>query len=123
MWTDLPLIVLVDEGSASASEIVSGALQDNDRAEVVGATTFGTGTVLGEYALEDGSALRIGTVEWLTPDGRRIWHEGIEPDVAVARATEALPTLPVDVRDLAPAKVASTVDAQLERALELIEAD
>ena len=115
--------MLVDEGSASASEIVSGALQDNDRAEVVGATTFGTGTVLGEYALEDGSALRIGTVEWLTPDGRRIWHEGIEPDVAVARAAEALPTLPADVRDLTPAKVASTVDAQLERALELIEAD
>ena len=82
---------------------------------VVGATTFGTGTVLGEYALEDGSALRIGTVEWLTPDGRRIWHEGIEPDVAVARATEALPTLPSDVRDLAPARVASTVDAQLKK--------
>jgi carboxyl-terminal processing protease len=122
-WTDLPLIVLVDEGSASASEIVAGALQDNDRAEVVGATTFGTGTVLGEYALEDGSALRIGTVEWLTPDGRRIWHEGIEPDVTVARATEALPTLPDDVRDIAPARVASTVDAQLERALELIKAD
>ena len=101
MWTDLPLIVLVDEGSASASEIVAGALQDNDRAKVVGATTFGTGTVLGEYPLEDGSALRIGTVEWLTPDGRRIWHEGIEPDVTVARATEALPTLPDDVRNLA----------------------
>ena len=57
------------------------------------------------------------------PDGRRIWHEGIEPDVAVARAAEALPTLPDDLRDLAPARVASTVDAQLERALELIEAD
>ena len=123
VWTDLPLIVLVDEGSASASEIVAGALQDNDRAKVVGATTFGTGTVLGEYPLEDGSALRIGTVEWLTPNGRRIWHEGIEPDVAVARATEVLPTLPDDVRNLKPARVASTVDAQLERALELIKKD
>ena len=56
-------------GQRVRAEIVSGALQDNDCAEVVGATTFGTGTVLGEYALEDGSALRIGTVEWLTPTG------------------------------------------------------
>jgi carboxyl-terminal processing protease len=122
-WTDLPLIVLVDEGSASSSEIVAGALQDNDRAQVVGATTFGTGTVLGEFALEDGSALRIGTVEWLTPDGRRIWHEGIEPDVPVARAAETLPTLPDDLRDIAATRVKTVADAQLDRALELIEAD
>ena len=119
-WTDLPVLVIVDEGSASSSEIVAGALQDNDRAQVVGATTFGTGTVLGEYALEDGSALRIGTVEWLTPDGRRIWHEGIEPDVAVSRAAESLPTLPDDLRGAAPARVNSIADAQLERALELV---
>ena len=92
-------------------------------AKVVGATTFGTGTVLGEYALEDGSALRIGTVEWLTPDGRRIWHEGIEPDVAVARATETLPTLPDDLRNVTAARVKTVADAQVERALELIAAD
>jgi carboxyl-terminal processing protease len=122
-WTDLPIVVLVDEGSASSSEIVSGALQDNDRAEVVGATTFGTGTVLGEFALEDGSALRIGTVEWLTPDGRRIWHEGIEPNVPVARAAEMLPTVPDELRDVAPARVKTVADAQLERALELVAAE
>ena len=122
-WTDLPVIVLVDEGSASSSEIVAGALQDNDRAKVVGSTTFGTGTVLGEFALEDGSALRIGTVEWLTPDGRRIWHEGIEPDVAVARAAETLPTLPDDLRTVKPAGVKAVADAQLERALQLVAED
>ena len=60
-----------------------GALQDAGRATIVGETTFGTGTVLGEFELSDGSALRVGTVEWLTPEGRRIWHEGIAPDVAV----------------------------------------
>jgi carboxyl-terminal processing protease len=122
-WTDLPVVVLVDEGSASSSEIVAGALQDNGRAQVLGATTFGTGTVLGEYALEDGSALRIGTVEWLTPDGRRIWHEGIEPDMAVDRATETLPTLPDDLRDVAPGRVTTVADGQLERALELVAAE
>ena len=122
-WTDLPVIVLVDQGSASSSEIVAGALQDNDRAKVVGATTFGTGTVLGEYALADGSALRIGTVEWLTPDGRRIWHEGIEPDVAVDRASETLPTLPDDLRGVAAARVKTVADPQVERALQLIAKD
>jgi carboxyl-terminal processing protease len=84
----------------------------------MGATTFGTGTVLGEFALSDGSALRIGTVEWLTPDGRRIWHEGIEPDIAVQRATDALPTIPDDLRTLAPNAVSGAVDAQVARAIE-----
>jgi carboxyl-terminal processing protease len=109
----------VDQGSASSSEIVSGALQDHDRATVVGMTTFGTGTVLGEFGLSDGSALRIGTVEWLTPDGRRIWHEGIEPDVEIERPTEVLPTIPDDLRDVASSRVTAIADPQLERALEI----
>ena len=118
VWTDLPLIVLVDEGSASAVGDRVGRLQDNDRGGARRSAPDGPRRIRARGRF--GAA--IGTVEWLTPDGRRIWHEGIEPDVAVARATEALPTLPDDVRDLAPARVASTVDAQLGRALELIEA-
>ena len=86
--TDLPLVVLVDGGTASSSEIVSGALQDAGRAQIVGVKTYGTGTVLGEFPLSDGSALRVGTVEWLTPKGRQIWHEGITPDVVVERASD-----------------------------------
>ena len=102
--TDLPLTVLVDGDTASSSEIVSGALQDAERAKIVGETTFGTGTVLGEFALSDGSALRIGTVEWLTPKGRRIWHEGIAPDVSVALPDGVVPLTPDDVREADPGR-------------------
>ena len=104
--TDLPLVVLVDGGTASSSEIVSGALQDAGRAQIVGATTFGTGTVLGEFPLSDGSALRIGTVEWLTPKGRRIWHDGITPDVVVERASDVAPLDPAQVGKMTAAQVA-----------------
>jgi carboxyl-terminal processing protease len=118
--TDLPLTVIVDGDTASSSEIVSGALQDAGRAKVVGETTFGTGTVLGEFVLSDGSALRIGTVEWLTPKGRRIWHEGIAPDEPVAMPDGVTPLTPDDVRRLAPAGVGSMKDAQLKKALEIV---
>ena len=117
---DLPLVVLVDHDTASASEIVSGALQDANRAKVVGETTFGTGTVLGEFGLSDGSALRIGTVEWLTPSGRRIWHEGIAPDVPVSRPADVNPLTPDAVRRMTPAEVKAMNDPQLKKALEVV---
>ena len=120
--TTIPMVVLVDEGSASAAEIVSGAIQDAGRAEVVGAKTFGTGTVLGEFELADGSALRIGTVEWLTPKGRVIWHEGIEPDVAVVRPTETNPIVPDDLRSMSAAQAKTIADPQLAKALQLVDA-
>jgi carboxyl-terminal processing protease len=115
--TDLALVVLVDSGTASSAEIVSGALQDAGRAQIVGVKTYGTGTVLGEFPLADGSALRVGTVEWLTPKGRRIWHEGIVPDVIVERAAEIAPMSPDDVRSMTPAQIAALPDPQLARAL------
>ena len=117
---DLPIVVLVDAGTASSSEITAGALQDAGRAQVVGVKTFGTGTVLGEFALTDGSALRIGTVEWLTPEGRRIWHEGITPDVIVELPPDVFPLAPDDVSASTTAELAATNDAQLLKALELM---
>ncbi|HEX6867191.1 MAG TPA: S41 family peptidase, partial [Candidatus Limnocylindrales bacterium] len=117
---DLPLVVLVDGNTASSSEIVSGALQDHGRATIVGETTFGTGTVLGEFELSDGSALRVGTTEWLTPDGRRIWHEGIAPDVSVLLPDGAEPLTPDEVAALTPAAVADAADTPLVRALDLV---
>ncbi|MGF1478160.1 MAG: carboxyl-terminal processing protease CtpC [Cyanophyceae cyanobacterium] len=79
--TDKPLVVLVDGGSASASEILSGALQDNERATLVGTKTFGKGLVQSVRGLGDGSGLAVTIAKYLTPNGRDIHKEGIVPDV------------------------------------------
>jgi carboxyl-terminal processing protease len=91
---DLPVVVLVDHDTASAAEIVSSALADAQRARIVGQTTFGTGTILGQFNLSDGSALRIGTLQWLTRNGRSVWHVGLVPDDVVALATGVQPLAP-----------------------------
>lgn len=121
--TDLPLTVLVDGDTASSAEIVSGAIQDAERGKIVGETTFGTGTVLGEFELSDGSALRVGTVEWLTPKGREIWHHGIAPDEPVTLPTGVSPLTPDAVGKLTPAAVKTIKDTQVSKALEVVAAE
>jgi carboxyl-terminal processing protease len=118
----MPLVVLVDNGTASSAEIVAGALQDAKRARIVGQTTFGTGTVLSQYALPDGSALRVGTVEWLTRDGRQIWHQGIVPDVRVALPTGVQPVTPSELPQMTAADLARTKDGQLLTAIKQLPA-
>lgn len=118
--TDLPIVVLIDEGSASSAEIFAGAIQDHGRGKLVGAKTFGTGTVLQPFALSDGSAVLLAVREWLTPKGRQIWHKGIEPDVTVALPDPADMLLPTEEGSMTPAALAASKDAQLRRALEVL---
>ena len=115
--TDAPMAVLVNEGTASSSEILAGALRDNDRAIVIGETTFGTGTVLSEFVLGDGSAILLGVAEWLTPDGDFIRETGIAPEVEVALSEGTEPLTPEEARDLSKEEILER-DAQLARAFE-----
>ncbi len=98
------LIVLIDEGSASASEIVAGALQDNGQAILVGAKSFGKGSVQEMEDLGNGASIKLTIAEWLTPKDREINHKGVEPDEKVALTEE-------DQKN--------NRDPQLNRALEL----
>lgn len=81
---DLPFVVLINEGSASSSEIVSGAIKAANQSTVVGETTIGTGTVLHQFELGDGSTIWLGVELWLTPEGNLIKGQGIRPDVIVS---------------------------------------
>jgi carboxyl-terminal processing protease len=117
---DQPLVVLIDEGTASSSEIVAGALRSAGRAELVGQTTFGTGTVLLPFELSDGSAVRIAIERWLTPDGELIFGQGIEPTVEVPLAPTDIPVEPDELRELTPADMPTIADPQLRRAIELL---
>jgi carboxyl-terminal processing protease len=102
---NLKTIVLVNEGSASASEIVAGALQDYGKATIVGKKTFGKGSVQNFESLPDGSAVKITVAEWLTPKGRLIDKEGVVPDLEV---------------DLTEEDYNASRDPQMDKAIEIL---
>jgi carboxyl-terminal processing protease len=120
--TDIPMVVLINPGSASSAEIMAGAIQDYERAPLVGETTFGTGTVLEPFSLEDGSALLLGTRQWLTAEGRLIRKHGIEPDVEVDLPISTDLIGPEALEEMTVDDLLNSEDAQLLKALELLDA-
>ncbi|MDC3185781.1 S41 family peptidase, partial [bacterium] len=94
--TDKPLVVLIDQGSASASEILSGALQDNSRAQLVGQKTFGKGLVQAVRGLADGSGLTVTIAKYLTPKGTDIHKNGIQPDIEAAMTDKEMKSFSID---------------------------
>lgn len=103
--TDIPLVVLVNGGSASASEIVAGAIQYHQRGTLIGVTTFGKGSVQSTHTLSDGSSLRITIAKWLLPGGRILDGDGLAPDISV---------------EITPDEAAAGQDPQLDRAVEYL---
>ncbi len=115
-WLEGDLVVLINDGSASASEIVSSALRDNGRASLYGETTVGTGTVLSLFELSDGSMAVLGTKLWLTANGNEIWKVGVDPDVEVTQEDDDLPAIPLmfDGDQLSAEELANSGDTQLQ---------
>lgn len=105
---DLPLIVLINKGSASASEIVAGAIQDTKRGKLIGETSFGKGTIQESQDLPEETGIHITTAKWLTPNERWIHQKGLDPDIKVELTEEQIKQ---QVED-------DTKDFQLEKALE-----
>ena len=116
LWLDRPLVVLVNRGSASAAEIVGAALRDNDRATLLGETTYGTGTVLIPFEQPDGSIVLLGTALWLTADGEQIWKQGVEPDRPVELPVTVPPSRPSQDPEGTGAELAALPDQQLRAA-------
>lgn len=83
VMTDLPLVVLVNNQSASASEIVAGAIQDNDRGILIGQVTYGKGSIQRIFPLSDSSSIHVSTALWLTPDGKTLDGQGLTPDITM----------------------------------------
>jgi carboxyl-terminal processing protease len=113
--TQLPLAVLVDGNSASASEILAGALKDNRRAQIVGAQTFGKALVQSVHSLSDGSGMAVTVAHYYTPNGTDIGHKGVTPDIKVEMSV-------MDQRNLSdtPALMGTTQDPQYQKAISVL---
>jgi carboxyl-terminal processing protease len=113
--TNRPLVILVDRGSASASEILTGALKDNGRATVVGTTTYGKGTVQSVHSLSDGSGLAVTISRYYLPNGTNITKKGIKPDIQQELSTEQQSRFDND-----PSLLGTNADPQYKRAIAIL---
>lgn len=109
-YNDIKMVVLVNEGSASASEILSGAIRDLDRAKIIGKKTYGKGVVQNVISLPDGDGLKLTTSEYFTPSGKSINKKGIEPDIEVD-FPENIKGIGIEYKD---------TDTQLQKAIEIM---
>ena len=109
-YNDIKMVVLVNEGSASASEILSGAIRDLDRAKIIGKTTYGKGVVQNVISLPEGDGLKLTTSEYFTPKGKSINKIGIKPDIEI-ELPENIKGIGIDYMD---------TDTQLKKAIEII---
>jgi carboxyl-terminal processing protease len=118
---DTPMVVLVNGATGNAAEIVTGALQDHERATVVGTATVGGGAVMDQFTLSDGSVLLIPVEAWLTPDGRAMWPQGLSPDIEVPLPATAEPVIEPRGPAMTKEQLQGSGDTQLIRALELLD--
>ncbi len=117
---DLPLVVLINANSASAAEILAGAIKDNGRGLLLGETTLGTGTVLTEFPISNGASVLLGTELWLTADGDQIWKVGVEPDETVLLPDDVAPALPELDPEVTGAELTASEDTQLQAAFDAV---
>lgn len=117
---EIPIVALINPGTASAGEILAASLQQNDRAELVGETTTGTGTVLRPYYFRDGSMLRLGVTNWLTPDQSLLKDKGVTPDHEVPIAAEIPMIDAYALEEMDAAGVRAVEDPQFKAALDLL---
>ncbi len=122
-WQEGPLVVLVNKGSASSSELVSSAIQDNKRAPLIGETTYGTGTVLQPFQLSDGSVALLGIRLWLSADGHQIYKKGVVPDTKISNEPGVLNALPTTFKNnaLSDEDVKKLADNQLQTGYEEVQ--
>ena len=109
------------EAQRAGLKLWRGRCKTRTRGLLVGETTFGTGTLLNEFQLADGSALLLAIEEWLTPAGGVIWHKGIKPNIVVALATGVSPVFPESERDMSEKQFEDSGDNQLLRAVALLQ--
>lgn len=114
---DFPLCVLINDETSSAAEIMAGALKDRGRGSVIGTRTTGLGTMLHPYRMSDGSVVFLAIAEWLTPNGHRIWHQGITPTIEMQLPDDANALLPGAMAYLEPQTFMKLEDRQLHQAL------
>ena len=118
--TKIPVVVLVNQGTASAGEIIAVAIQDDQRGTVIGQTTYGTGTVLNAFPLSDGSQVLLAVQEWLTPDGVSFWHKGVTPDIQVALPDGINPLTAEKIKGMTADQLKASQDAQLLKGISVL---